>query len=579
MTSGTTRQARRTLSRLSAAIVAVAATGVGTEPSSAAQQNGPLTFAEHVAPIIRSACGSCHRPNGAAPFSLITYQDVRGRAAQVARQTRLRLMPPWKPEPGYGEFLDERRLTEAQIRILEQWVRDGAPAGDLTSIPPESSPASEWLLGEPDLILEPAPYLLEARKTDIYRNFVLPITIDETRYVKAWQFLPGGSHALHHATMQVDTTGASRRLDAQDREPGYEGLIPHTVQNPEGYFLSWTPGQLAFVAPDGMSWPVRAETDLVMMLHLRPGRTAETIRPRLGLYLADGPPSRVPTMIRLTRQDLEIPAGASGHRVEDSFTLDVDVDVYAVQPHAHHLAREVRADAIRPDGTRVPLLYIRSWDFRWQDIFRYRRPVFLPAGTTLTMEYVYDNSQRNPDNPSSPPKRAQYGQRTTDEMAEVWFQVVVHDAAERPTLVRAVEDKIRRAEIVGREKMLEANPASTSLHNDAALLNIAAGALDAAARHFAAVVRLAPQSAAAHYNYANALIGLGDMARAADHFTTALALKPDYALAHGGLGKVRRAEGRVAEAVTHLREAARIDPGNEEISAELAAIERELERW
>jgi tetratricopeptide (TPR) repeat protein len=224
------------------------------------------------------------------------------------------------------------------------------------------------------------------------------------------------------------------------------------------------------------------------------------------------------------------------------------------------------------------LLFIRAWDFRWQDIFRYREPVFLPAGTTLRMGFVYDNSAVNPDNPSSPPQRVRYGQRTTDEMAEVWFQVVARTASERPQPVRAVEEKIRREEIVGREKMLEANPASTSLHNDAALLYVAAGALDAAARHFAAIVRLEPQSPAAHYNYANILIGLGDLAGAADHFAKALALKPDYALAHGGLGKVRRAEGKLDEARRHLREAARIDPGSAEIGAELAALERELER-
>jgi hypothetical protein len=576
--SGTTRQARRTLSRLSAVVagLVVVAGRLGSEASSTATQDVRVTFAEHVAPIVRSACAPCHRPNGVAPFSLMTYQEVRGRAAQVVRQTRLGLMPPWKPEPGHGEFLDERRLSDAQIRTLEQWVTDGTPAGDLASLSPESQAASEWMFGEPDLILEPAPYRLEPRETDVYRNFVLPITIDGVRYVKAWQFLPGASHALHHATMQFDTTGASGRLDAQDREPGYEGLIPHTVQNPEGYFLSWTPGQLAFVAPAGMSWPVRPGTDLVMMLHLQPGRTTETIRPRLGLYLEDVPPSRVPTMIRLTRQDLDIPAGASDHRVEDSFTIDVDVDVYAVQPHAHHLAREVRADALRPDGTRVPLLYIRAWDFRWQDIFRYREPVFLPAGTTLRMEYVYDNSPSNRQNPSDPPQRVQYGQRTTDEMAEVWFQVVVRNAEERPSLVRAMERKIRREEIIGREKMLEVNPTSASLHDDAALLYVAAGALDQAARHFAAVVELAPQSPAAHYNYGNILIGLRDVAGAADHFAKALALKPDYALAHSGLGKVRRAEGRIRDAVGHLREAARLDPGNAEISAELAALEREL---
>jgi Flp pilus assembly protein TadD len=253
----------------------------------------------------------------------------------------------------------------------------------------------------------------------------------------------------------------------------------------------------------------------------------------------------------------------------------VDVDAYAVQPHAHYLAREVRAFATLPDGATRPLISIREWDFNWQEVYRFRAPMFLPAGTTLAMEYLYDNSSQNARNPHDPPRRVTYGQQTTDEMAELWLQVAVRNPADRPALARAVESKITREEIVGREKMLEADWTSTSLHNDVALLYVAIGALGQAAQHFAETVRLDPRSPSSHYNYGNVLLGLGERERAAAHFANALALKPDHGLAHAGLGKVRRAEGRLDEAVHHFRDAVRLDPRDADALHQLAAALRQ----
>jgi tetratricopeptide (TPR) repeat protein len=234
----------------------------------------------------------------------------------------------------------------------------------------------------------------------------------------------------------------------------------------------------------------------------------------------------------------------------------------------------VKAFATRPDGTTEPLIYIREWDFNWQDVYHYRRPIALPAGTTITMEYVYDNSSLNARNPHDPPRRVTYGQRTTDEMAELWLQVVARNPLDRRTLARAVELKIVREEIVGREKMLEGDPTSTSLHNDVALLYVAVGALDEAVRHFAETIRLDPRSPAAHYNYGNVLLAQGQRQKAAGHFTNALALKPDYGLAHSGLGRLRRAEGRPEEAIQHFRDAVRFDPGDADAHHQLAAVLR-----
>ena len=487
----------------------------GREGTAVQDPRTPATFTRDVAPILFQNCASCHRPEGIAPFSLLTYQDARDHAPAILAATRDRVMPPWKPEPGYGEFADERRLTTAQIATLAHWVEGGLVEGDPKLLPSPPSWTGRWQLGTPDLVIETAPYVLRASGDDVYRNFVLPVESSGTRYIRAWEFLPG-SGAVHHATMQFDPTRSSRRLDEQDPEPGYEGLVPHSAMSPDGYFLGWLPGLTSNVAPAGMSWPLPTSADLILMMHLRPAGRAETIRARLGLYFSPTPPRLQPTLIRMTRQHMDIPPGERRYVVTDSFALDVDADLYTIQPHAHFLAKEVKSYATLPDGTRKWLIYIKEWDFNWQGIFRYARPEFLPAGTTITFEFTYDNSVENRHNPHRPPRRVTYGQHTTDEMAELWLQVVTRHPADRARLMSAVRARIVREEIVGVERRLEAEPGNAVLHDDVALLHAEAGHFDRTAEPFAQTVRARPDSAAAHYNLVTALFRLGRHAEAID---------------------------------------------------------------
>src|SRR5262245_1153447 len=271
---------------------------LGREWISVSAQPPQIVFTQDVAPILFSACASCHRPEGIAPFSLLTYDDAKSHAAAIVDATEKRLMPPWKPEPGYGEFLDERRLTSDQIATLRRWVERGLVEGDPALFPRPPTWKGQWQLGTPDLVIETAPYTLRASGDDVYRNFVLPIEAASSRYIRAWEFLPG-SAAVHHATMQFDPTRSSRHLDEQDPEPGYEGLVPHSAMSPDGYFLGWLPGLTSNVAPPGMAWPLPTGADLIMMLHLKPVGKAEPIRSRLGLYFSDVPPQLQPTLIRM----------------------------------------------------------------------------------------------------------------------------------------------------------------------------------------------------------------------------------------------------------------------------------------
>jgi Tfp pilus assembly protein PilF len=530
-------------------------------PRNSIAQTARVTFTNDIAPIVFAHCASCHRPGGSASFSLLAYEDVRSRAQAIAAATRSRIMPPWKPESGYGEFVGVRRLTDRQVTSFQEWLEQGAAEGDPAALPPPPRWSSEWRLGQPDLVLTmDRPYTLRAGGDDVYRHFVIPIPIAVTRYVKAWEFRPGNSRIVHHATMEIDRTGNSRHLDHQDAESGYEGLIAHSAMAPDGYFLDWAPGHTPYTAPPGMAIPLEPGSDLVLMLHLRPDGRPETVQGSIGLYFAETPPTRVPALLRLTRQDIEIPAGEKAFVATSSFTLPVPVDVFTVQPHAHYLARQIEGFATLPDGRTTWLILIKNWDFAWQDVYRYATPVSLPAGATVTMRWTYDNTADNPLNPNRPPKRVTYGQRTSDEMSELWFQVLPRNRAERDVFTGGLRTTLVLEEIKGYETMVRADPANVALHDDVALLYVATGSRERAAAHFGESARLRPDSAAAQYNLATALFALGRRDEAHRGFERALAIDPGYANPHRGLAILLQAEGKLDEAERSYRRAILLAP-------------------
>jgi tetratricopeptide (TPR) repeat protein/mono/diheme cytochrome c family protein len=542
----------------------------GLAQPSPPRPEGPVTFARDVAPILHSKCASCHHPDGPAPFSLLTYDDARRRATQIAAVTGSRYMPPWKPEPGFGDLAGERRLSDEQILAIDRWVATGLLEGNPAEVtPPHWS--GGWQLGEPDLVVTLPEYTLRADGSDVFRNFVVAVPSAAARYVRGLEFRPG-SRAVHHANIRVDPTPASRRLDTGDPAPGYEGTILRSADYPDGHFLGWTPGQAALLASSDLAWRLDAGSDLVVQLHLQPIGRPEPLRPSIGLYFTTEAPVRTPTIVRLGRQDLDIPAGAAAHHIVDSFVLPVDAEIRAIQPHAHYRARSVAAWANLPGGGRRPLILIRNWDFNWQDQYRYATPFWVPAGTKLEMEYVFDNSDANPRNPSQPPTRVAWGWRSSDEMADVWIQVMTRTEADRARLGVDARRKMAMEDVVGCEILVAREPDYPALRNDAASLYLELGQPQRALTHFAAVRRLQPQSAVARYNVAVTLEALGRTAEAAGEYEAALQFDPAYSVAHNNLGSLQVAAGRVEEARRHYERAVASGPANAEAHNNLGAV-------
>jgi tetratricopeptide (TPR) repeat protein len=571
---------------LAAALVLAAAAGCARARSEPPPE--VVTFNRHVAPIVYRNCAPCHRPGEAGPFSLLSYGDVRKRADQIARVTSSRYMPPWPPEHGYGELAGERRLSDEEIALLQRWARAGAPEGPPAEAPVPPRFTEGWQLGPPDLVVEMrVTYTVPAEGTDVFRNFVLPVPVKGTRYVRALELRPGDKKVVHHANVLLDGSESARQRDTRDPGVGFAGMDVELESDrfePDSHFLFWKPGTAAVTEPPGMAWPLEEGTDLVLNMHLQPTGRPESIRPVVGLYFTDEPPTRFPMLLQLEHDGaIDIPAGEKNFVVADHYDLPVDVDVLGVYPHAHYVGRDVQGYATLPDGSKKWLIWIRDWDFAWQAVYRFARPVFLPRGSRVEMRIAYDNSTDNVRNPNDPPRRVVAGNRSTDEMGHLWIQVLPRQRDDRwllqetfmrrrlekypgdfvahANLAAALEQRGRAEEAIAEYRQaLRARPDSAAVLNNLGAALQSSGRLDEAITQYRTAVRAEPGYLNARHNLGGALVLKGAFAEALPHLREAVRARPDDAAARNTLGGALLATGRVDEAIRELRRAAGLDP-------------------
>jgi tetratricopeptide (TPR) repeat protein len=397
---------------------------------------------------------------------------------------------------------------------------------------------------------------------------------------------------LHHADLAIDLGRVSRALDRADPGPGFATMDGDQVYNVYG----WSPGKVPVMEPSDNAWTLNPGTDFVLLLHMVAGAQSETVQPAIGLFFSDTPPTRTPISVKLEAKAIDIVPGDPNYAVEDSYVLPVDVDAVSVYPHAHYLGKEVRGTATLPDGSQRDLLWIRQWDFRWQDRYRYRSPVFLPRGTRLSMRFTFDNSAANPNSRVDPPQRVRFGPRSTDEMAQLWLEVVPRRAEDAAILnadfvrrsmlaaIAAAEMDVRldpddaaahnvlatRYLTAGRvadaraqlEEALRLDPRDAEAHSNLGVVLQAQGLLNDGLQHLRTAVRLKPKNDAVHFNLGGGLLAVAQPDAAMREFETAIALNAENAAAHFNLALILGPRNRLDEAIAHLRRVVEINPRN-----------------
>lgn len=545
--------------KASSAVIIRGLLGLALGPATCAEAP---TFHRDIAPLLYQHCAPCHRAGGQGPFPLISFDDARKRAGDIVEVTSRHAMPPWLPDQP-GVFEGERRLTDAEILLLKNWRATDAAEGDVAHALTPPVFASDWELGPPDLVVKmPAPYLLPAEGRDVYRHFVIPLDLPARRHVRAWELRPN-SRAAHHAFLRVDRSGEGRRLDALDAGPGFPGMdTPRQILAPNGHFAGWQPGARAKQNRPGLAWTLEPGTDLVVQMHLQPTGRPEPVQVEIGFYFTDIAPTNQPLKIGLVNYDLNIPAGATNVVATDELVIPADTDLLGVLPHTHYLGRRIEAEATLPDGTRRELLRIPEWDFNWQGDYAYREPVFLPAGSRVTMRITFDNSAANPRNPFHPPRDVRFGLSTTDEMAEVWLQLLPRTPAAARALADTVVKRTARDVVAYMRERLRMDPDDGVAHLRLGGGLLAQGQFDAARREFQRAAELMPASDDAPYQLGLVNRAQGRPADAARAFTRALELNPRNARAHGNLGLMHLQAGRMDVAARHLEAAIAADPND-----------------
>lgn len=541
---------------------------------------GSVTYSKHVAPILFEHCAGCHRPGQSGPFPLLTYAEAKKHSKVMADVVGKRYMPPWLPESKPGEFLHQRQLGVEQIGLIQQWVTDGTPEGQASDLPPTPKWNEDWQLGTPDLVvkLEQA-YTLPPDGKDVYRNLVIPVPLDKRRYVQAVEFRPG-SRTMHHVFIRLDRTRNSRRLDALDPQPGFDGMdAPKTAESPSGQYLSWQPGKVAIRSAPGLGWALEAGADLVLQCHLKPNGKAEPVQPSLAFYFTDQAPTNTPVQIPLNSFSIDIPAGAKDVIVEDSYVLPVDADLIGVLPHAHYLGKRLEGTAVMPNGKEGWRFVVPEWDFNWQGDYRYAKPVSLPKGTTLRMRYSYDNSTNNIRNPNQPPQRVQYGVNTTDEMGELWIQLLPRSREEAAVLTKDYSRKALGDVIAYNQYRLRKNPRDATALSNMGAAEMALGRGQEAFQHFRQALEIDPRQDEAYYYLGLIYRTQRKLAQAQAAFEATLAANPEHGRAHGNLGLLMMEQQRMAEAETHFRQALRINPNDAIANDSLGVIQFNQGNW
>ena len=535
----------------------------------AAAQSETPTFAREIAPILYQNCASCHHAGGVGPFPLLSYEDVKKHARQIAAVTAAHYMPPWKAEAGYGEFEGERRLTREQIQLIAKWVAAGAPEGDTAQAPPVPPFTDGWEAGKPDLILKAArAFTVPAGGPDVFWNFVFKPDLKTTRYVREIEIRPNGTAGarnVHHANLIIDRMGslAREKADLVNGFPGMDLKISENPFDPASHLLFWKAGILSKPEPEDMVWRLDPGNLLILNTHVQPSGKAELIQPEIGLYFTYKAPTRFPLVVEMEGDEaLNIPPGATNFAVSDDFQLPIDAYILAVFPHAHYLGKLLQAYATLPNGTRKWLVRVPDFDPDWQDLYRYREPVFLPKGSVISMRYFYDNSTRNPRNPNRPPKRVQAGNRAVDEMSHLWLQILPAGVGDHR---RPLQEAVVRHDVAKHP------------HDFSAYLNLGAilmSRLDmqGAVSALKEAVRIDPKRPEAHDMLGAAMQSLGFHGPAMEQFNLALAADPDYINARYDLAKGLAREGNFDEAVTQFARVAREFPNSARIQDEYGVL-------
>ncbi|MGH9799906.1 MAG: DUF3471 domain-containing protein [Blastocatellia bacterium] len=414
-----------------------------------------VTFTKDIAPILFKNCAQCHKPDDIAPFSVLSYKDVRPWAKSIKEKVITREMPPWHADAHAGQFSNDMRLTQAEIDAITAWVDGGAKEGNPKDLPKVPDPATTWEIGKPDVVLPmPQEFTLAEKGADDYIYFRVPTGFTEDKWVQASEFRPGNKRVVHHAVAFVETPMMFKMAQDQAKKGGGDVHNPISViqsqrsrwmftdgtvhrTKPEAPVMNdaceggratgggsggstllstYAPGRNADIYPAGTAKKIPAGSNLIFQMHYaKTTGKVEKDRTNMAIVFAKQPVEKQIETLLIVNDLFAIPAGAENHVANACFTLRRDIELVGYMPHMHVRGKAMKYEAVYPDGKRETLLNVDRYNFNWQTLYNLKQPVALPKGAKMIVTAVFDNSAKNKLNPD-PTKTVRFGEPTYDEM-------------------------------------------------------------------------------------------------------------------------------------------------------------------
>ena len=445
-------------------MAALAAVGLLSAPgaATAASPERALTFSKDIAPIFQAKCQSCHEPGSIAPMSLVTFREARPWAKSIKARVATRQMPPWHIDRSVGvqKFKNDMSLTDEQIDTIVAWVDQGAPEGNPADF--TAKPVAQGLYwqgqrdgyGPPDLVITAPMQTMPAVHQDEWWRPMQDIPITEPRWVKMVEIRPAniaGRKILHHSiayhvlnpdnTAAVNTGigfgGRNISLSGNANTPTAAELVNRRPQ-----LMEWAIGKGYDRYMEGTGKLIMPGEKISWDQHIHAAGEEITSASEIGLWLypKGQEPAKRSYLVGFTglkngTAGLDIPPNSIAY-TEGFNVLKENTLITNFQPHFHLRGKAMQVEAILPDGRTEVVSYVSDFNFNWMTNYIYEddaAPVF-PKGTLIHVTAYYDNTKANKSNPD-PDQWVGYGDRTVDEMAHAWMNVVYLSDTEYADLV------------------------------------------------------------------------------------------------------------------------------------------------
>jgi hypothetical protein len=411
-----------------AGVCGIFAYTLAASPAAAGLQ-GPAaevpTFTKDVAPILYENCTTCHRPGEIAPMSLLTYDDARPYAKAIRDEVAEGHMPPWHADAPAGTFENERRLTDAEKKIIADWVAGGARKGNLKDLPAQPQYADGWSIGKPDVVFEmPQEFKIPETGAIEYQYFYVPTNFTEPKFVQAIEARPGDRSVVHHVLINYLAKPDMTRTPVLTFNREWQRLPQPTFGEnkprrepgvPPRLIATYAPGTSAQVYRPGTALRLEPGGVIELQLHYTTNGKPAKDRTRIAMIFSKDPSPREVRPSAFFNGTFTIPAGSSDTSVPAEVGFQQDTIVYGLFPHTHLRGKAWEYTLVLPDGTTKNILSVPRYDFNWQTYYMFKDPLQVPKGAKILSTAVYDNSPGNKDNPNSKAD-VKWGDQTWEEM-------------------------------------------------------------------------------------------------------------------------------------------------------------------